>query len=532
MKQQRNPPNSSSPRDPSDSRAGFYLFWFCLVVYLLTYRGLSIDDGMYHRDAACHWVNYGVPALPDARYSPARKSWFWKKGSKDRVYLVLPPGLTIAITPLTALGMYLENNVGSPPADLWANDPKAPSSEWEVRMRGLRYRPSIFLSFLVNPLFGALLVLVLFRLARRLGATRFGATLAALGLGVGSFHWYFATNDWTQPLSTLGMFSGFAGVLPPGPLTPSAVLFAGVCAGIGIVARYDAIFLLPWLFLALIWRGTSGQQGSGKEDEPSADASAEGSGMSRTRSLVLFLIPLALLGSLVLWWNAYRFGSPFITGSAHQQFGGLFGRNLLWQLPVATMTNLFSPRQGILFFAPSLLLLFAWISPLFKRYGRISLLCMGQILTSLFFFSSFRLWQTPESWGPRFLHGTLPLLFTLLALIASEKGFQRRVALGLILFGVALQIPGVTAPLRMAIWSELPHFSIGKWDLAPFFANPIVPRLKGLFQGDIELWWLQSTPGLFLGVLLLGLGGVLGRWALRELFTTSSREWPASKEMN
>src|SRR6185295_8199263 len=68
-------------------------------------------------------------------------------------------------------------------------------------------RPEAFYTLLLPALAGALNVLLVFRLGRRLGAGPAGATLAALVLAFGTLQWRYATALYSHALSAAAVLA-------------------------------------------------------------------------------------------------------------------------------------------------------------------------------------------------------------------------------------------------------------------------------------------------------------------------------------
>jgi hypothetical protein len=128
------------------------LFSFFAALYLLTFRGVSVGDDVYHYEFVKSILQRHQFSLPqndpllqtDREFSP-----FFAVGRDDRPYLTLPPGLSIASLPLGALGFLVESIAG---CDTLEADPKDDEQRIDITtaIGEIRSTPSAFMAGLMR----------------------------------------------------------------------------------------------------------------------------------------------------------------------------------------------------------------------------------------------------------------------------------------------------------------------------------------------------------------------------------------------
>jgi len=145
------------------------------------------------------------------------------------------------------------------------------------------------------------------------------------------------------------------------------------------------------------------------------------------------------------------------------------------------------------------------------------------------------MWWGGESWGPRLILPTLPLLAVLAGAALGRLGRTARACLGgaLLLAGLAWSIPGVLTDI-LAGYSQLVNSPLATFDLEGL---PLVSAWRFLDRAlatsltdnrTIDILWLrlaQTTRGLSLIPMLACLGG--SAWLLRRLVRGVRQTQPA-----
>lgn len=419
---------------------------------------------------------------------------------------------------------------------------------------------------------------LMFRLARRRGASDRLSVLLALSLGLCCICFVYARSPYSESLQTFALLwllhtTLVAGDAPPaaaGQLNARRMALWGVAAGIVFNAKLVYAVALPPCLLYLLWV----YRRCAQPMRPS-----------------LIIARLAIAGAafapffaLTLLHNWIKTGSPFRTG----YWGNLFGGELV----PALHGYFLSPGQGMFWYSPPLLLGLCGLpmalrrststptsatsesapsAPDPKRRETILICALLAIITLVN--AQYFLWHGAYCWGPRLMVPVTPFLL-LLALpwlpFALRRGHTRlrRLGVGLLLLcGAAVQaigaslywdhyirivqavrdrleVPGASpdylpqlyyvpqfAPLRGHLWL-LRHLARGDANLAadrPW--QMLYPQAIDLTAQWSRLrvdWWLLDwlMPGRYgQGLVLLALFGmgavVSGVWLLRGLRDTA-----------
>ncbi len=159
------------------------------------------------------------------------------------------------------------------------------------------------------------------------------------------------------------------------------IIFSGISYGLAVNIRYTPFIILP-LFLMFLFMIRKNRT-------------------EFLRDSILFILILLPFFAYVLYYNKIAFGSIFRTGYTDK-----FNANFFWGL----YGLLFSPRHGLIFFAP-ISILSLWAFPkFFRRLRTLSLLFFFVILFYIFLHAKFEPWDSGFQFGPRFLLPILPLL--------------------------------------------------------------------------------------------------------------------------
>jgi hypothetical protein len=260
--------------------------------------------------------------------------------------------------------------------------------------------------------FGALACVLLFRLARRMGARRGWALGGALALGLGTHLWAFARTPSSEPLQA-AVFLGFFGalvLLDQAPARRAALVF-GAWAALLVNANPLFALALPGAVL-LLWRARRWLGWA-------------------ALTFVPLLAPLAC-------YDWFRFGGVLRTGVALGPLGVPVWHGL-WAL-------FGSPSKSVLLYAPPLLLSLAVARPFGRRWPRVALGLAATVLPVLALLFKMPSWPGAWSWGPRVFLFAVPVLL-LPAVVCGPllwQGWQRRTAAGAVLgFALGVQTLGV-----------------------------------------------------------------------------------------
>ncbi len=117
----------------------------------------------------------------------------------------------------------------------------------------------------------------------------------------------------------------------------------------------------------------------------------------------------AVLGA-VLWYNAYRFGSPLETGYGvyFRIYPPFFTFD---QAPSHAAALVISPYRGLIWFCPALLLLFGLMKvPKGSYEPKLWRATLGAWIFTWLFIASFSVWTSGAAWSPRYLIAPIVLL--------------------------------------------------------------------------------------------------------------------------
>jgi hypothetical protein len=256
---------------------------------------------------------------------------------------------------------------------------------------------------------------------------------------------------------------------------------AGLAAGAAVMMEYPAAFVGPLLFAYLLWRSPGG----------------------RLRRALAFGLAAALPLGLLLLYHWLCFDNPLKTPNhfladpamrSWAQAGFLGFSSFSW---ARLGEQLFSPRSGLFFFSPFLLLALPGLVLMLRRSAeRVeALLCAAVILFSFFFIGSLTYAHGGWTVGPRYIAYTLP--FYLMPFAATLQAVRSRPSLfvpcaGLI--GTAI----VTYTTAAAVF---PHYPSG-------FSHPwfdITVRFGAAGYLPYNLGWFFGLQGLASAIPYLGI---------------------------
>jgi hypothetical protein len=309
--------------------------------------------------------------------------------SRGHYYSDKAPGLALLALPVAAAARPLLRAVGV--------DPMSP--------RGLQVTSYVITVFAVG-LPTALACACLFLIALQLGGNVSGAAFAAVGMGLATPMWAYATLFWGHALAGACLIFGFAAALllresRGGTSDLFWGLVVGLFAGWATVSEYPAApaaAILAILALAEVWSG----------------------GRARRWRAALGVSAGAVACILVLMFYQYRaFGSAIHPSYSYYQDGAFpwmkHGYMGLTYPRVDVMSKLlFGCRRGLFFMAPFLVTAPFGLRILGKNknnFTRYAGMAAAAIAVYYFLFNaSFSVWTAGWSYGPRYMAAGIPLL--------------------------------------------------------------------------------------------------------------------------
>jgi hypothetical protein len=286
---------------------------------------------------------------------------------------------------------------------------------------GSEYFARVFV-FSLQPLSAALALVFVFLAARRAGAERPAALLAALALGFGTHMGVQARSGLSDAMAVAVMawvVERAVAAWRSGSAFDCATF--GAAAGIAILTKIHTAFAaapLPLLLLA----------SPGARPRPGRSAAYFAAGVAP--GLALFLIA-----------NHVRWGNPFITGYEKSTAQAWFRIN-----PLDGMNAmLFSPSKGVLLYAFPVFLggLSGAIAMLWRGAAMVGIVLLVSALAALAMPASTIEWHGSWAFGPRYALVAYPQLATLSAAAICPFARRRWLAGGVVLAGVALVLPGM-----------------------------------------------------------------------------------------
>ncbi len=457
------------------------LFCFFAAVYLLTFRGISVGDNVYHYEFVKSILQRQQLSLPlnntllatDRNFSP-----FFAIGRDDNPYLTLPPGLAVASLPLGSLGFLIEN-ITADNSNETEDENIGKGVDISAAIAELRSTPSAIMTAMVNPLAMALLMVVFFNFSEQLGGNRKRALILTLLLGCCSIIWPFSSTYWTQPVTALCLFSALYFLYRfKEKHLHRYIVFAGLLAGYSILTRFETVVFVPFFLIYL----------------------AAGSHTDRNRifqAAGLFLAAFGVFVLIIMLWNYYRFGGGLDTGAAHQHDLGFSLRgNLANSIPA----NLIGLNRSIFLYSPPLLLGLLAFPAMYRSRRILALVSTLIIVTGIFLYSKFSFWVTFISWGPRFMVILTPFLLLPASLLRFDTRPKRRLLLALAFAGICIQLIAVIVPYQLSAVSD--YYSPGNAG-NHFLRSDIVPQFKALFSKNLDFWWLADPITISIGILLI-----------------------------
>ncbi len=396
---------------PGNARVAIPLFVAFVGIYLLTASADVLHltaDGREMLDVARRVADHGFGEVPGTAWADS-----WSR---------YPPGQSILDLAILA------------PADVLAADP---AGRHPLAALAVSCLP-VLLSALVNVL--------VFWCARRLGAGLRTAALAAGIHGLATMQWPYAQTLFSEPAVTLAWLLAFAALLRFRD-APSLrwLAAAGLAAGFAAITRVTALLALPAFAGYGLW--LAGRALSG----PDARRPARWVGPA-----LAIGVPMLAMVAVALAFNAVRSGDALDFGyGAGRSVTIGFGTPLL----VGLSGLLLSTGKGVFFYNPTLLLSLAGARRFARGFRAETVFIAVLVATQLPVLATWWAWHGDFAWGPRMLLPLLPfagfLALPFLESLAARTDTPRPafrlavlVTVALVLSGVAVQSLGVAIRAR------------------------------------------------------------------------------------
>jgi len=296
--------------------------------------------------------------------------------------------------------------------------------------------PEIAVS-IMNNLFGAATVVLVFLFSFTLGYSKRASIMAAIFYGLCTMAWPLAKHPFDHPIETFFVLLSvyFIYLRVVGQKTV-CLLLSGISLGIAYVTRPTSILIMPSLFVFMIvyYSQKLGLKSIFK-------LAARDSGL-------FFLSFLPFLG-LSFYYNYYRFGSIFETG--YSLIALRTGIKFFTGTPFVTGLSgfLLSPGKGFFFYSPVAGLFFFSVRAFLRKHPAIGFSFLSIILSYLLFLSKNMNWHGDWAWGPRYLLVVTPFLIIPLAELLDtdrwlNKSFLRWTVYFFFTLGLVIQIVAVS----------------------------------------------------------------------------------------
>lgn len=245
-------------------------------------------------------------------------------------------------------------------------------------------------------LVAALLNVLVFFLARRLGYAARTGMLLALGCGLGTMVWIYAGTLFADlTLACLWLLALFLLLAGAGGATDGKFALAGLAAGLALLVKPLAALAVPLFagYLFVSCRATKRLPG---------------------RPLRLFLLPVAVCVAFALWFNWFRYGDLLRTGYEGERHG--FSSPLLLGL----YGLILSSGKGFFFYNPAALLGLLALPRFRRAHRREAWLISGLAVALVGVTAKWYGWHGDWAWGPRLLLPLAPLVILLAAPLVEQ----------------------------------------------------------------------------------------------------------------
>lgn len=396
-------------KDPAKKLIIFYLFALFVAIYLLTSSGTIFSDvGLTRLEVVKSIVE---------RFDVSIQDGMGMKGADGRDYSWFSVGSV-----LLAIPFYFVGKVAGIPPDNAVT--------------------------IMNQLFAAATVVLIFVFSASLGYSRRASVLTSIFYGLGTMAWYYSKDPGDHVIETFFiLLSVYYMYQYAATRRLSALLLSSAFIGIGILTRPTSILVIPPLFLMIMIYSWS--------DRPFAKVSKK-----IINDLLLFCLALSPFLLIIAWYNFIRFGSPLETGYGLQ--AERLNLDFFTGTPLLTGLAGFltSPGKGFFFYSPIALLYFFSLKPFVRRHPGLAGCFIMTVMTYLLFMSKNVYWHGDSAWGPRYLFVATPYLIIPIAEIFDSpawliKVHYRRAVFYLLAISIVIQLAAVSVhPYKYFVWLD------------------------------------------------------------------------------
>jgi hypothetical protein len=462
----------AAPRQTSARRVCWGVSLLSLAVYLLSANGhlQGPDQEYFYLMARALALNRSF-AIEQWQTGPGTAG---ARGVDGQFYAQYAPGLPLTLAPLVALGHGLAEPIAAVrPRYRWGHQDEA-----DLAAR--------FLVSYVNAPVTAATAGLLALLVVRLGYPPSAAALTGLAFALASPAWGQARSLFAEPLQGLLLVLAWLTLFRA---TATRAVLGGGALALAILVKLTSVVALPAFLLLPDSRGRAIWRAPGRA------VPLLGAG----------LVALAFHGL----YNFARFGNPLTTGYTTGGGGGLdFGGSPL----VGLYGLLFSPGRGIFGYAPALLAAVWAYDASRKQHPAVGSALAALVIPWLLVHAFWRDWDAGWGWGPRYLLPILPIALAPLAICWLHPR-ARLAALGLIVLGAIVQLPGATVDFmawgsktlemhgQQCVECGLADYRL--WRFMEPAQSDIIGHAKLMLAGELDLAWLLFR-GTWVTPLTLG----------------------------
>jgi hypothetical protein len=290
---------------------------------------------------------------------------------------------------------------------------------------------------IMNQLFGAATVVLIFLFAIPLGYSKRASLLVAFFYGLGTLAWPQAKHPFDHPVETFFvLLSVYFMYFYTVNKKHSRLLFSAFSIGFAFITRPTSILVIPPLFILIVVYYL-------KKFDLKATVRLI------VQDIVLFFIAFLPFLGLSLWYNHYRFGSIFETG--YSLMATRAGINFFTGTSLLTGISgfLISPAKGFFYYSPVTMLFFFSIRSFIKKHPGLGVSFIFIMLSYLLFLSKNIYWHGDWAWGPRYILVITPFLIVPIAeLFDSDtwrgKNLLRVVVYSILAVSLVIQIAAVS----------------------------------------------------------------------------------------
>jgi hypothetical protein len=353
---------------------------------------------------------------------------------------------------------------------------------------------------IINQLFSAGTVVLIFLFAIALGYSRRASLLISIFYGLGTFAWPLAKQPFDHPIETffilLSVYSLYLYVTNRKILN---LLFSAFSLGFAFITRPTSLLVVPPLFIMLVLYSVK------RFDRRTVIK------MILRDSVMFSLVFLPFLG-LNLWYNYYRFGSIFETG--YQLRAARAGTDLFTNTSLLRGLSgfLISPGKCFFYYSPIAILFFFSIKSFLKRHRGTGISFIFIMVSYLLFLSKYVYWHGNWAWGPRFILVLAPFFILPIAeLIDSplwvKKPFLKSIVYSIFVVSIVIQLAAVSVDfqkyffnLRVEEGVKFKRGHAGKVQRIvydPYFdwhKSPILAQFKFVYQIASDLKDYRYSP--------------------------------------